>query len=97
MSERIYLTYTNATAVPYVGSSIAHHVVINYIDSNGNHYTLQGIPEHRFDHNREKAGAFVSEEVLSNGERNTDSPFGRLQAEKLQSADNGPVAPHSYC
>jgi hypothetical protein len=46
MPERIFLTYTNATAVPYEGSTLGHHIVLNYIDANGNHYTLQGVPKH---------------------------------------------------
>jgi hypothetical protein len=78
MPEKIYLTYTNATAVPYQGSTLGHHIVLNYIDANGNHYTLQGIPKHGFEHNVDKALAFGREEVLSDGVRNTDSPFGRL-------------------
>jgi hypothetical protein len=32
MSEKIFLTYTNATAVPYQGSVLGHHIVLNYID-----------------------------------------------------------------
>jgi hypothetical protein len=80
MSEKIFLTYTNATAVPYQGTELGHHIVLNYIDSNGEHHTLQGVPEHRFDHNIDKLGAFIREEILSDGENNTDSPFQRLQA-----------------
>jgi hypothetical protein len=45
MPERIFLTYTNATAVPYEGTELGHHVVLNYIDSDGVHHTLQGVPE----------------------------------------------------
>jgi hypothetical protein len=62
MSEKIFLTYTNATAVPYQGSVIGHHIVLNYIDSNGFHHTLQGFPEHRFDHNIDKLAAVSREE-----------------------------------
>ena len=51
MSEKIFLTYTNATAVPYHRSVLGHHIVLNYIDSNGVHRTLQGVPEHGFHHN----------------------------------------------
>jgi len=51
MPERIFLTYTNATAMPYLGSPRAHHVVVNYVDSNGVHYRLQGLPERTFEHN----------------------------------------------
>jgi hypothetical protein len=80
MSERIFLTYTNATAIPYQGSELGHHIVLNYIDSNGEHHTLQGVPEHRFDHSIDKLGAFIREEILSDGAHNTDSPFQRLQA-----------------
>jgi hypothetical protein len=40
--------------VPYQGPVIGHHIVLNYIDSNGFHHTLQGVPEHRFDHNIDK-------------------------------------------
>jgi hypothetical protein len=79
MSERIFLTYTNATAVPYQGSELGHHIVLNYIDGNGDHYTLQGVPEHRFEHNIDKLGAFVREELFSDGANIRDSPFGRLQ------------------
>lgn len=82
MSQRIFLTCTNATAIPYVGSSMGHHIAIHYIDSDGNHRTLQGIPENRFDHNLGKFGAFVREEGWSNGASNQDSPFGRLEARR---------------
>jgi hypothetical protein len=81
MPERIFLTYTNATAVPYQGSTLGHHIVLNYIDADGIHHTLQGVPEHPFLHNADKLGAFFREEVLSDGVNNTDSPFGRLKAE----------------
>jgi len=79
MTEKIFLTYTNATAVPYQGSVLGHHVVLNYIDSSGNHFTIEGVPQHKFDHNLGKLGAFLREEGLSNGVDNQDSPFGRLQ------------------
>jgi hypothetical protein len=69
--------YTNATAVPYLGTTLGHHIVLNYIDAGGNHHTLQ---EHPFQHNLDKAGAFLQEEVLSDGKNNTDSRFGRLLA-----------------
>jgi hypothetical protein len=46
MPEKIFLTYTNATALPYQGAVLGHHIVLNYIDSNGKHHTLQGVPEH---------------------------------------------------
>jgi len=81
MPEKIYLTYTNATAIPYQGSRLGHHIVLNYIDADGNHHTLQGAPKIRFEHTLEKAGAFLQEEVLSDGVNNTDSPFGRLKAD----------------
>jgi hypothetical protein len=48
MSEKIFLTYTNATAVPYQGSILGRHIVLNYIDSNGVHHTLQGVTTIRF-------------------------------------------------
>ena len=80
MSERIFLTYTNATAVPYQGSVLGRHVVLNYIDSHGVIHALQGMPEYKFEHNLGKASAFLREEALSNGVNNRDSPFGRLQA-----------------
>jgi hypothetical protein len=81
MSEKFFLTYTNATAVPYQGTELGHHIVLNYIDSNGEHHTLQGVPEHRFAHNIDKLGAVIREEMLSDGANNTDSPFQRLLAE----------------
>jgi len=49
MSEKIFLTYTNATAVPYQGSVLGHHIVLNYVDANGAHHTLQAVPEHSFE------------------------------------------------
>src|ERR1700730_10984653 len=79
MPERIFLTYTNATAVPYQGSVLGHHIVLNYIDANGVHHSLQGAPEHSFEHNIDKLKAFLYEELLSDGANNTDSPFQRLQ------------------
>ena len=60
---------------------MGHHVVLNYIAADGNHYTLQGLPQHSFKHNLEKLGAFVREEGLSTGENNRDSRFGRLQSD----------------
>ena len=48
MPERIFITYTNATAVPYQGTTLGHHALLNYIGSNGNHYTLGGLPERKF-------------------------------------------------
>ena len=27
MPEKIYLTYTNATSIPYQGSTLGHHIV----------------------------------------------------------------------
>ena len=80
MSEKIFLTYANATAVPYQGSVLGHHIVLNYVDSNGDHHTLQGVPEHRFDQNLDKLWAFSQEEIGSDGTNNADSPFQRLQA-----------------
>jgi len=80
MPERIFLTYSNATAMPYLGMPRAHHVVVNYIDSDGVHSRLQGVPAHRFEHNFEKARAFLREEGRSSGAENQDSPFGRLQS-----------------
>jgi hypothetical protein len=80
MPERIFLTYANATAVPYQGSVLGHHIVLNYVDSDGYHHTLQGVPETKFDHNIDKLGAFVREEIFSDGANNRDSPFQRLRA-----------------
>jgi hypothetical protein len=82
MRERIFLTYTNATALPYHGAVLGHHIVLNYIDANGGHHTLEGVPEQKFNRNAEKFVAFLREEGLSDGIRNTDSPFRRLRAWK---------------
>jgi hypothetical protein len=79
MRERIFLTYTNASSLPYHGAILGHHVVLNYIDANGYHHTLEGVPEHRFDRNAGKFVAFLREEGMSDGVRNTDSPFRRLK------------------
>ena len=81
MSEKIFLTYTNATAVPYEGSVLGHHIVLNYIDSDGVHHTLQGTPENKFEHNIDKLGSFVREELLSDATHNTDSPFRRIRVD----------------
>jgi hypothetical protein len=80
MRERIFLTYTNASALPYQGAVLGHHVVLNYIDSNGYHHTLEGVPERKFNRNAEKLSAYFREEWRSDGIRNTDSPFRRLRA-----------------
>lgn len=96
MPERIFITYTNATAVPYQGTTLGHHALLNYIGSNGNHYTLGGLPERKFYRNAEKAIAFLREELLSNGASNTDSSFQRLRAKSLK-VDTGrpPNGPHT--
>jgi hypothetical protein len=80
MPEKIFLTYTNATALPYQGTVLGHHIVLNYIDSNGKHHTLQGVPEHGFDHNLDKLIAFSDAELTPDDANNRDSPFGRLKA-----------------
>jgi hypothetical protein len=88
MRERIFLTYTNATAVPYQGAVYAHHVVLNYIDANGKHHTLEGVPERKFNHNVEKLIAFSLEEGRPNGGIiNTDSRFRRLRAKEGEGVD----------
>ena len=51
MRERIFLTYTNARALPYSGKVLAQHIVLNYIGSNGVHHTLEGVPERKFNRN----------------------------------------------
>lgn len=80
MPERIFLTYTNASALPYHGAVLGHHIVLNYIDADGNHHTLQGMPERKFNRNAEKLVAFALEEGWSDGVNNTDSRFRRLKA-----------------
>jgi hypothetical protein len=95
MPERIFLTYTNATAVPYQGSVLGHHIVLNYIDSDGYHHTLQGVPETKFDHNIDKLGAFVREEIFSDGANNRDSPFQRLQVLPGKDTDISLNQPHT--
>jgi hypothetical protein len=96
MPERIFLTYTNATAMPYQGSVLGHHIVLNYIDSKGDHHILQAIPERKFEHNAEKVGAFVREEILSNGASNRDSPFQRLKVDPDKIDSDGAISrPHT--
>jgi hypothetical protein len=80
MPERIFLTYTNATAVPYQGSTIGHHTVLNYVDSDGKHHTLQGMPEHPHRRNVRKFGAFIADGVRPDGLGVVGPPFGRLQS-----------------
>lgn len=60
---------------------------MNYIDSDGNHHTLQGVPEHKFDHNIGKVAAFLREEMLSDGADNSDSPFKRLRKREDEDKD----------
>jgi hypothetical protein len=81
MPERIFLTYTNATAVPYQGSTIGHHIVLNYVDSDGKRHTLQGQPEHPYQHNVKKLGAFIADGVRPDGIGVVNPPFGRLQSQ----------------
>jgi hypothetical protein len=95
MPERIFMTYTSATAVPYVGTTLGHHIVLNYIDADGNHHTLQGVPQYPFQHNVDKLGAFLREEMLSDGVSNTDSPFGQLKARENSDTDTAPNQPHT--
>jgi hypothetical protein len=95
MSEKIFLTYTNATAVPYQGSVLGRHIVLNYIDSNGVHHTLQGVPENPIDHNFGKLGASIREEVFSDGANNTDSRFKRLRAKAGIVSDVSLNQPHT--
>jgi hypothetical protein len=91
VSERIFLTYTNASAIPYQGATLGHHIVLNYIDSDGEHYTLQGMPEHKFDRNAAKLIAFLLEEGRpGGGANNTDSLFQRLRAEQRDSKTSNP-------
>ena len=82
MRERIFLTYTNASALPYHGAVLGHHVVLNYIDSNGVHRTLEGVPERSSIAMPKKVFAYFREEWRSDGTRNTDSPFRRLRAKE---------------
>lgn len=78
--------------MPYQGSVLGHHIVINYIDSNGHHHTLQGVPQHSFEHNIGKLRAFYDEEFRSDGAKNTDSPFQRIQALRGEAKDEGSAA-----
>lgn len=79
--------------MPYQGSVLGHHIVLNYIDSNGGHHTLQGVPEHKFEHNADKLGAFLREEVWSDGANNRDSPLQRLQAQHKDERERYAAAP----
>jgi hypothetical protein len=69
MSERIYLTYTTATAAGANGIVLGSHTVLNYIDSNGLHHTLEAQPEVKFTNSIEKAKAFIAEEIFRMGKR----------------------------
>jgi hypothetical protein len=42
---------------------LGHHIVLNYVDSNGDHYTLQGVPENKFDHDLHTLMAFSDANV----------------------------------
>jgi hypothetical protein len=95
MPERIFLTYTNATAVPYQGAVLGYHVVLNYIDSKGAHRTLEGMPQNGFRHNIEKLVAAGREELVSDGVRNTDSPFQRMKARAGEGSGTSLNLPHT--
>ena len=96
MRERIFLTYTNATAIPYHGAVLAHHVVLNYIDANGKHHTLEGVPERKFNHNVEKRIAFSLEEGRQvGGIINTNSRFRRLRAKEGEGVPDALKKPHT--
>ncbi|WP_156434631.1 hypothetical protein [Bradyrhizobium lablabi] len=70
---------------------------MNYIEANGKHHTLEGVPERKFNHNVEKLIAFSLEEGRPNGGIiNTDSRLRRLKAKEGQGV--GPDAlnkPHT--
>lgn len=79
--ERIFVTYSIASAVGANGPILGHHAILNYIDKHGDHYVIEGEPA--VDNLRttaKKAGAFLNEELFSSGVRNRDSQFGRLVA-----------------
>jgi hypothetical protein len=90
MPERIFLTYTNATAVPYQGSTIGHHIILNYVDSDGKRHTLEGKPEHKYRRNVNKVGAFIADGVRPDGFGLVDPPFGRLQSWFEPNKDRAP-------
>jgi hypothetical protein len=85
MPERIFLTYTSATAVPYQGSTIGHHIVLNYVDKDGNHHRLDGGPSTKHEHNADKFGAFIVDGVRPDGVSLVRPPFGRLQSRVISS------------
>jgi len=93
MPERIFLTFTNATAVPYQGSTIGHHIVLNYIDSNGQPHILQGKPEEKHAHNTSKARAFIADAVRPDGMSMVGPPFGKLQSTSSSIASEGGPMP----
>ncbi|MFS2039976.1 hypothetical protein [Agrobacterium tumefaciens] len=103
--ERIFTTYSNATASPkseqLFGEKLilGHHKAINYIDKNGKRFVIEGTPEHRSEQSFGKALRFLNEELLSNGKNSSDSEFGRLQmqdaeisADKVGNPDTDPYA-----
>ncbi|UXS05585.1 hypothetical protein [Agrobacterium tumefaciens] len=83
--ERIFVTYSNATASPrseqLFGEKLilGHHKAINYIDKTGQRFVIEGVPEHRSSQSFGKALRFLNEELLSTGRNRSDSEFGRLQ------------------
>src|SRR5690349_6868832 len=80
MPERIFLTYTNATGVPCQGSTLGHQLFSIMTTLMVIITRFKESRSARFQHNLDKASAFVREEVLSDGAINTDSPFGRLRS-----------------
>jgi hypothetical protein len=95
MPEKIFLTYTIATAVPYQGSTIGHHIVLNYVDSDGKRHTLQGMPERPHRRNVGKLGAFIADGVRPDGVSLVSPPFGRLQSLFEPDKKPAPDAPHT--
>lgn len=82
--ERIFVTYTTATAPWADGPVLGHHAVLNYIDKNGNHQVIEGKPSKPIATTLEKGIAFAGEELFSDGARRADSQFGKIQAIERQ-------------
>jgi hypothetical protein len=79
MVERIYIGFSVASGVPHTGETLGYHKTLYYQDSAGKIWAIEWFPKEKITSTQEKARKFLYEEIVSSGEENTDSPFGRLQ------------------
>ena len=74
---------------------MGHHIVLNYVDRDGRHHTLQGMPEHPQRRNVRKVGAFIADGVRPDGVSVVGPPFGRLRSWLVPDKRPPPVVAHT--